>query len=136
MLGQSIPQAASLESRLARAKSVIVDQMKLRHAAALVTIGWYLMIPPGHLASAPGQHKKHPALEPDPTAPLNGWYPVQSFSTELLCHQALRDLSTPSSARDDFLKPHHNPVERQFMARALPSGQCIAADDPRIRGMH
>ncbi len=109
--------------------------MKLRHAAALVMVGWYLMIPPGHLASAPAHHKQHPVLEPDPTAPLNGWYPVQSFSTELLCHQGLRDLGAPSTAREHFMKPHRNPGERQFLTRALRSGQCIAADDPRIKGI-
>jgi hypothetical protein len=113
--------------------------MKLRHAAALVTIGWYLMIPPGHLASpvaSPGaHHRKTSALEPDPTAPLNGWYPVQSFSTEILCREGLRDLSSPTSAREHFMKRHRELGQHHFMARALKSGQCIAADDPRIKGM-
>jgi hypothetical protein len=92
------------------------------------------MIPPGHLASSPAHHKKQRVLDPDPTAPLSGWYPVQTFSTEFLCREALRDLSTPSVARDKFMKRHHSPGEHEFMVRALRSGQCITAEDPRIKG--
>jgi hypothetical protein len=122
-----------LESNL---RAVILEAMKLRHAAALVTIGWYLMIPPGHLAAPPAHNKKHNSvLIPDARAPLNGWYPLQTFSTEILCHQALRDLSGPSTARYSFMKRHRSPGEHQFLTKALPLGQCIATDDPRIKGM-
>lgn len=121
-----------MESRPA---GVILDQMKPWHAVALVTLGWFLMIPPGHLAPRPANHKKPRALKPDLSAPLNGWYPLQSYVTEIACHEGLRELSEPSLARDQFMKRHSNPEQRRFLLRALPAGKCIAADDPRIKGV-
>lgn len=108
--------------------------MRFRHAAALVTIGWYLMIPPSHMSSSPSQAKKKRVLQPDVTAPLSGWYPVETFSTEFMCHESLRDLSAQSNAREHFLKGKNSPGERQFLVQALRSGQCITTDDPRLKG--
>ncbi len=107
--------------------------MRIQHALALVTLGWFLMIPPGHLVSQ-ANNKKKKQLVPDATAPLNGWYPVETFTTETLCRQNLRELGAPSPARTAFMKQHRDPREHQYFARALPMGQCIATDDPRVKG--
>jgi hypothetical protein len=98
----------------------------------MVTLGWFLMIPPGHLAPQP--HSKKKLRVPDATAPLSGWYPVETFTTETLCRETLRDLSTPSPSRTAFLKQHRDPREHQYFVKALPMGQCIATDDPRVKG--
>ena len=104
--------------------------MRTRHAIALMALGWLLMIPPGHLVEQP--HTKKKRLAPDATAPLNGWYPVETFTTEILCRAALHDLATPSPARTAFMKQHRDPRQHQYFAKALPLGQCIASDDPRV----
>lgn len=102
------------------------------------------MIPPGRLVSPQTPTKKRAVLVPDPTAPLSGWYPFQSFSSELMCREWLHDfLTSPPTERDSLLKRVRKPeilrdtkpAERRFLLSALPSGQCIAADDPRIKGV-
>ncbi|HTW87540.1 MAG TPA: hypothetical protein VMD75_06005 [Candidatus Binataceae bacterium] len=92
------------------------------------------MIPPSRLVSSSLQAKKKRVLKPDITAPLSGWYPVETFSTEFMCHESLRDLSEPSNDREHFLKGHNSPGEREFLIQALRSGQCITTDDPRLKG--
>jgi hypothetical protein len=109
--------------------------MKYRDAIAFGMLGWMLMIPPGHLLPHQAHRNKHTALVPDATAPLNGWYPVETFSTEILCRNALGELSGPSRGRDAFMTRYHDPREHKFMVKALSMGQCIASDDPRVKGV-
>ncbi len=107
--------------------------MKYRDAIAIGTLGWMLMVPPGHLPPRHAHRDKHAVMVPDATAPLNGWYPVETFSTEMLCRHALGELGGPSPGRDAFVTRYHDPRERKFMVRALSMGQCIASDDPRVK---
>jgi len=53
--------------------------MKLRHAAALGLVGWYLMIPP-RLGNAPNQFDDH--------APLSRWFALRSHDAAHECEGA------------------------------------------------
>jgi len=97
------------------------------------TLGWILMIPPGRLPPHHAPRDKHAVLVPDAGAPLSGWYPLETFSTEVLCREALSERSAPLRGRDAFMMRYHDPRERKFLTKALPMGQCIASDDPRIK---
>jgi len=85
--------------------------MKLRHAAALALVGFYLMIPPE------GQNQ----------APLQQWKAVRSFDTAQACEDAsskarmvfgqlIKEFKTTPGARpEDF------------------NAQCVSTDDPRLK---
>jgi len=51
--------------------------MKLRHAAALALVGWYLMMPP---STSSGRIQKD--------APLSRWYIFTTFETKKECEKA------------------------------------------------
>jgi hypothetical protein len=51
--------------------------MKLRHAAALALVGWYLMAPP----FPKGEHR----YEPDTSVPLSQWIRRASFDSAAEC---------------------------------------------------
>jgi hypothetical protein len=56
--------------------------MKLRHAAALALVGWYLMVPPQTRTWWIGEERY------DDAAPLNRWTIEQSFDKAELCEAA------------------------------------------------
>ena len=86
--------------------------MNPRHAAALALVGWYLMAPP------PFPHAKSPfAL--DDTRPLAQWKLINSFDTAAACK------ARSTSIRD-------SPVDA--VAAIGNAAQCIASDDPRLKG--
>lgn len=83
--------------------------MKLRHAAALVLVGWYLMIPitsPGHL---------------DNKAPISKWTISGSFDKEVDCSDRLDELFKKASKGHDKL-----------LEDAFGLGACVSTDDPRL----
>jgi len=57
--------------------------MKLRHAAALAVVGWYLMVPPSKVAGR---------LLVDLDAPLSKWTEPNTIHTGGPCHQIEKDL--------------------------------------------
>jgi len=61
--------------------------MRLRHAAALAVLGWYLMAPGNQFA-----HDAAGGLIP------TKWYRLGSFETEAQCDQALKALKTKVAA--------------------------------------
>lgn len=89
--------------------------MKLRHAAALAPMIWYLLIPP-----AGGN--EHSAI--------SQWQMVNVFGTEAACQAGrqkyyddgveLMKMGKTSSAAEE--------------SRRFTNATCIAADDPRLRG--
>jgi hypothetical protein len=95
--------------------------MKLRHAAALALVGWYLMLPPvtsGHRVNA--------------EAPLSQWERSSgTYDVVGECQGAiakLRHVRTPLRLMvDDKI---HTP---EVLARQFASATCIASDDPRLK---
>lgn len=97
--------------------------MKLCHAAALALIGWYLMVPP--LVEAP--------YKIDMEAPLTSWKVHQKFDSEEQCDKSL------TSAQAKYNQTATAPLgtikkgSRAF-ALQMTFAQCIASDDPRLKG--
>ena len=79
--------------------------MKLRHAAVLALVGWYLMAPPLRIRPNEG------AL---PYPPLSEWLVVQQFDSREAC---LKQLTSVENAK-------------VLVGYEL----CVAADDPRLKG--
>jgi hypothetical protein len=88
--------------------------MKLRHAAALALLGWYLVVPPPLDSSGPDLH-----------APLSHWNQAQAFDTAAQCETQLVQLRKTISAE----RPRAQLDEAD---QAMKSAKCIATDDPRL----
>jgi hypothetical protein len=87
--------------------------MKLRHAAALALVGWYLMVPPST----------------DERAPLFQWEVVASYDSASACREALHKSKDPAQVESDYPS-----LARLFAAQGFLAAQCIATDDPRLKG--
>ena len=86
--------------------------MKVRHAAALALIGWYLMVPPLHKG------------EVDEKAPLKEWTVLQSFGTVTECSQWLSVLLNKAAL---------DPATRTVVKHRLLAASCMSTDDPRLK---
>jgi hypothetical protein len=91
--------------------------MNLRHAATLVLLGWYLMLPPmGSVES-----RRNPSTGfyvAYSTQPLNAWEIAGSYRTAADCGTALEQA---------------NQLARQDCCDCSAVAECIAADDPRLK---
>jgi hypothetical protein len=89
--------------------------MKIRHAAALALVGWYLVTPPS-------------TLPPDVSykAPLRKWRIVRSFDTADDCEDSRSSFFEES--RQKVALNMLEPTYRDFMF-----AECIATDDPRLK---
>jgi hypothetical protein len=85
--------------------------MKPRHAAALALVGWYLMSPP---------IGRYDPNHPEKT-PLNLWKIDGPYDTAIACVRAKTELT------DNLLAIGSGLTEAN-------SSQCIATDDPRLKG--
>jgi hypothetical protein len=95
--------------------------MKPRHAAALVLMGWYLMVPPSS-----GSHPQ--------TAPLSGWLVIRGYDSAGEC-EAVRATKTqpPSQAVNDLVKKYAPPGKWVDLAPEInPAARCVATDDPLL----
>jgi len=112
--------------------------MKLRHAAALALVGWYLMVPP---VSAPSGTEGARLMT---EAPVSRWYNHGSFDSAKQCEEAQRSLAV-GILKDitDFTKHEGCPDDRPLgkcagtgpmfeTYGAVYAAQCIATDDPRL----
>jgi hypothetical protein len=84
--------------------------MKVRHAAALALIGWYLMVPPLHKG------------EVDEKAPLKEWTVHLGTVTE--CSQWLSVLLNKAAL---------DPATRTVVKHRLLAASCMSTDDPRLK---
>ena len=84
--------------------------MKLRHAATLTLIGWYLMAPP-----LTADHVIHA------DAPLSGWQIIDSFDTADACRDGLTRLIGDSGKWEEWRKDRGTQTV------------CISTDDPRLK---
>jgi hypothetical protein len=90
--------------------------MKLRHAAALALIGWYLMAPPIYT----------PAYRVDLSAPISAWDIIGSFNTASDCTDILIKLK-----KQRLGNPHSK--KQKALHRRTDNSRCIATDDPRLK---
>jgi hypothetical protein len=92
--------------------------MNPRHAAALASIVWYLMMPP--LAD---EHNPEPW-----SAPLSQWLTVGEFGSIDTCRSALdeKTIAAGDSAEE-------NDDEAATANRRILKARCIASDDPRLK---
>jgi hypothetical protein len=90
--------------------------MKLRHAAALALVGWYLIGPPLKAAVKP------PMV--DWNARVSTWLPMEFFDTSADCQKEI-----------EAVKPRAEERARQTHSE-LPRDPflCLGEDDPRIMG--
>jgi hypothetical protein len=94
--------------------------MKLRHAAALALVGWYLMVPP---------FTDGPQII-DPDASFSKWQVMDSFDTANACRIARDGLRKWA---DDHKKECTDPVRiNAYLCVRQIAADCIATDDPRL----
>jgi len=80
--------------------------VNLRHAAALVLVGWYLMAPPrGYNGSQ---------------AILSGWAIERSYDTAQACEQARATMDAEFPPLPSGKRAHYPDL-------------CVASDDPRLK---
>jgi len=109
--------------------------MNFRHAAALASVGWYLMIPPAHDFGGP------------PKTSLSQWDQVSAFDTATACEASLSDLwdcaqelrNNPKGGaaceKIENLKTLFVDIgagEREKLVYRLANVRCVATDDPRL----
>ena len=127
--------------------------MNLRHAAALALVGWYLMTPMPELD--PGTHL--PDGKPNMRAPLRYWTNQGSFDSAKECKAELEsDIKLHIQVAAQIRKEHRGEQqeaeeeEHDDRLANLPKGfnrglrgygltaaigaQCVATDDPRLKG--
>jgi hypothetical protein len=91
--------------------------MKLRHAAALALVAWYLMVPPSI-----GSDDITWSFDTD--APLTLWTRTATFSSKQECEQAKKDMQPNTTNR-------LGPASSDFV-RALPFYRCVSSDNPLV----
>jgi len=106
--------------------------MKLRHAAALALVGWYLLIAP---TTAQNQA--------DLQAPLSKWLNAGSFDSASGCEAIRRRITKDLWSEKDRLEwqfrqrdirhSGHHPVSYSEYAKRLQGAQCVSTDDPRLK---
>ncbi|HEY6420007.1 MAG TPA: hypothetical protein VIX59_13470 [Candidatus Binataceae bacterium] len=116
--------------------------MNLRHAAALVLVGWYLMMPP-----------TTPSGKPNPGASLSQWTQADDFDTADACHKdrehrlavaaKLLDKvqqqmeALPDTGNQPLSKVAPDVYQMDVKASVLAlenyASRCVATDDPRLK---
>jgi hypothetical protein len=100
--------------------------MNLRHAAALALVGWYLMMPPVNSDNTV-----------DLDAPLSKWIVGASFDAANQCETVRAMTTTPVQWKADIRaakKAGRLPLTRAEYDKRVEAAQCVATDDPRLKG--
>jgi hypothetical protein len=99
-----------------------------RHHAAIVFVGWYLIVPPPLMPKYAGQR------EPDPQAALSQWEQLGEFKDAVECERERTNLE------NQLLDPKMMASESQqrgwygdYARKRLSYSKCIEADDPRLK---
>jgi hypothetical protein len=126
------PSSAGPKRRRRRSDAIVA--LKLRHAAALALLGWYLIAPP-YIESEP--HSGAPVINLD--APLSPWNPRGIFDSEIECGKArVRSNDDADRALGKIYKRSGRKPFRGFeltTAEYLESmtwTRCVLRDDPRL----
>lgn len=96
--------------------------MKLRHAAALVIVGWYLLAAP----------KNENGTGWDANAPISQWEYQASYDSAAQCMRVRMKIIQRLVTGLVVLGPDDKPAPDQKSAAATLC-QCIATDDPRLK---
>ena len=103
--------------------------MNLRHAAAFALVGWYLMVP--SMMDCVGVAQCRPR-------PVSKWTIERSFDTAADCQESADRLQqeaigelTQAAKR---WKDGHLLTVPEAASAASGNAQCIASDDPRLKG--
>ena len=107
--------------------------MKLHHAAGLVLVGWYLMIPPSPSYNQDGSMKAFP--------PISAWTVSSAHDASAECESAKEHIlgDALGACNKNPRQPSAgnratcDQVLWEFLGQALHA-QCIATDDPRLKG--
>ena len=93
------------------------ENPKLRHAAALALVGWYLMVPPPHSKR----------IRP---APLSEWSIYKTYESVDVCYYSRTGIASGilQDAPPDFVAR----FDGRFMD-IFEQAKCIASDDPRLK---
>ncbi len=95
--------------------------MKLRHAAALALVGWYLLVPPLSRDDVPQNY-----------LPLAQWRLIASYDTAAECMAGSDGYL--SGVKKGIARYKTNLQTAEALIRAAREAQCIATDDPRLKG--
>jgi hypothetical protein len=105
--------------------------MKLRHAAALALVGWYLMMPPAKPSQLTG------TTEVDSAASLANWSVEQSFDSAGACERT-RDYALKQAMAREAKVPVGSSskgwIQTETGALQTENAVCISTDDPRLKG--
>jgi hypothetical protein len=108
-----------------------VGHGKIRHAAALALVGWYLMIPPD---SAKIPHSL------DSEAPLSRWITVTTFDTSEKCEKVLAELQSKNEDPLEVYKTgklqrsQKRPPDPALGPARATNAACVESDDFRLKG--
>jgi hypothetical protein len=97
--------------------------MKISHAAALASIGWYLMVPP--LAGRNGPIERGSLL-----AKWETWF---AFDTATECEARVKALEDSAFGRLKA-QPVASATKQRISDLQTVSARCVASDDPRLKG--
>jgi hypothetical protein len=111
------------------------NRWRVIHAAALVLVGWYLMVPPWPVASDPNSSD----VVPDVTASLGRWTTERAFDSARECEhwldtrkvKARKEFQNPQKQEDPSSGPETLLAKKQ--AAEPLYARCIATDDPRLK---
>ena len=96
--------------------------MKIRHAAVLTLVGWYLLAPPLTPQGIPGLN-----------APLSNWVIVGTFDTGADCREVIRIAPDYWREYPAARIPRTGLVPEYGMAESLQHARCIATNDPHLK---
>jgi hypothetical protein len=99
--------------------------MNRSHAAALVLVGWYLMVPPLKIEGPPDDPKT--PVDVDTKAPLSQWKNIGSFDTAKQCYDYPEHFLGMLRSNG---KEHGGDAMAKYW---FDHSQCIATDDPRLK---
>jgi hypothetical protein len=98
--------------------------MKPRHAAALVLVGWYLMVPPT------SYEDREPRVLSD--APLSAWKVLGTYDSVAECQRA-RMAGTQKAKTVTQLHPGWSGSYQAAFVKSWLEALCMPTDDPRLK---
>ena len=99
--------------------------MKLRHAAAMSLLGWYLMIPPDVPRPYDSSHWRS-------RVPVAGWTTVDSFSSSGTCKVALEKTVRNARQKQQSDNPSVRVADHLKFVAIKNNAACIPTGDPRL----
>jgi hypothetical protein len=109
-----------------------MQNMNLRHVAALALVGWILMVPPMEADTVPpGHYQKLTGV--DRKAPLSRWGLYAPSKTASDCNQ-LRSAKIKEAQRLYSSASGPYASDQRIESEQIEQAQCVSTDDPRLKG--